>query len=76
MMPLLRYADVVLIYAEASNEVDGLNADALEALNSVRRRSNASEKVFGPAETGGIETKRRLSFSRIGRKSHGTCTRK
>ncbi len=57
MMPLLRYADVVLIYAEASNEVDGLNADALEALNSVRRRSNASEKVFGPAETGGIETK-------------------
>jgi hypothetical protein len=57
MMPLLRYADVVLIYAEASNEVDGLNNDALNALNSVRTRSNASPKWFGPSEEGGIETK-------------------
>jgi hypothetical protein len=57
MMPLLRYADVVLIYAEASNEVDGLNNDALNALNAVRTRSNASPKWFGPSEEGGIETK-------------------
>jgi hypothetical protein len=47
MLPLLRYADVVLIYAEASNEVEGANADALEALNSVRRRSNAVELELG-----------------------------
>lgn len=47
MLPLLRYADVVLIYAEAANEVDGPNADALEALNSVRRRSNAQEFELG-----------------------------
>lgn len=57
MLPLLRYADVVLIYAEASNEVDGLNNDALNALNSVRTRSNATAKWFGASETGGIETK-------------------
>ncbi|MEA4976013.1 MAG: RagB/SusD family nutrient uptake outer membrane protein, partial [Paludibacter sp.] len=57
MLPLLRYADVVLIYAEASNEVDGLNNDALDALNAVRNRSNATAKWFGASETGGIETK-------------------
>jgi hypothetical protein len=57
MLPLLRYADVVLIFAEASNEVDGLNNDALDALNAVRNRSNATAKWFGASETGGIETK-------------------
>jgi len=57
MMPLLRYADVVLIYAEASNEVDGLNNDALNALNAVRTRSNATPRWFGSSEDGGIESK-------------------
>jgi hypothetical protein len=37
--PILRYADVLLIYAEASNAQDGPSADALEALNKVRRRA-------------------------------------
>lgn len=43
--PLLRYADIKLIYAEAYAEVNG-TADgvALEALNDVRSRSNASLK--------------------------------
>ncbi len=39
----LRYADVVLIFAEADNEVNYPSTEALEALNSVRRRSNATE---------------------------------
>jgi hypothetical protein len=42
--PVLRFADVLLIYAEASNEVSGKNQEALDALNRVRVRSNASVK--------------------------------
>lgn len=38
---MLRYADVLLIYAEASNMADGgPSAEALEAINKVRRRAN------------------------------------
>lgn len=36
----LRYADILLIYAEALNELNnGPNADAYEAINAVRRRA-------------------------------------
>ncbi|WP_298647245.1 RagB/SusD family nutrient uptake outer membrane protein [uncultured Proteiniphilum sp.] len=56
MLPLLRYTDLVLIFAEASNEVDGLNNEALAALNSVRARSNASIKTMGTSEPGSIES--------------------
>ena len=40
---LLRYADVVLMYAEAANEVGGAanTTAALSALNSVRARARA-----------------------------------
>ena len=42
--PLLRYPDVLLIYAEAANEANGgPTADAIEAVNKVRRRNGASE---------------------------------
>lgn len=37
--PLLRYADVLLMYAEAENEIhNGPTTEALEAINLVRRR--------------------------------------
>ena len=36
--PVMRLADVFLMYAEASNEVSGPLADAIEAVNKVRRR--------------------------------------
>jgi hypothetical protein len=37
--PLLRYADVLLMYAEAENEINGSpTAAALDAINAVRRR--------------------------------------
>ncbi|MDR3061837.1 MAG: RagB/SusD family nutrient uptake outer membrane protein [Dysgonamonadaceae bacterium] len=54
--PFLRYADVVLIYAEAAAEVDGVPAeDALDALNQVRVRSNATPKTLtGPDNIGSI----------------------
>ncbi|MBE9599822.1 RagB/SusD family nutrient uptake outer membrane protein [Pedobacter sp. MC2016-24] len=37
--PILRYADVLLMLAEAENEVNGPTALAYEAINTVRRRS-------------------------------------
>lgn len=46
--PLLRYADVLLIYAEALNEL-GRAEEALQYLNMVRQRSNAS-----PANLSGL----------------------
>ena len=44
--PFLRYADVLLIYAEALNELDH-PTDALLQLNKVRKRSNASNASIG-----------------------------
>ena len=42
--PLLRYPDVLLIYAEAANEVGGgPTAAAIAAVNQIRRRNSASE---------------------------------
>lgn len=37
--PLMRYADVLLMFAESENELNGPNADAKEALSRVRRRA-------------------------------------
>jgi tetratricopeptide (TPR) repeat protein len=37
--PILRYADVLLMFAEAENEVNGPTADAYNAINEVRRRA-------------------------------------
>lgn len=37
--PLLRYSDVLLMYAEAENEVSGPTAEAYEAINQVRKRA-------------------------------------
>ena len=38
-MPLLRYSDILLMYAEAENEINGPTAAAIEAVNQVRRRA-------------------------------------
>ncbi|MBN2774219.1 MAG: RagB/SusD family nutrient uptake outer membrane protein [Prolixibacteraceae bacterium] len=37
--PMLRYADVLLMYAEAENELNGPTAEAKEAFKRVRRRA-------------------------------------
>lgn len=39
--PFLRYADVLLVYAEAQNELDN-SSEAIDYLNRVRQRSNAT----------------------------------
>jgi len=42
--PLFRFAEVLLVYAEAQNETDGgSNAASIEAFNRVRRRAGLSE---------------------------------
>lgn len=38
--PVIRLADVFLMYAEATNAVNGPQADAIELVNRVRRRGN------------------------------------
>jgi len=48
--PLLRYADVLLMMAEAENQVNGPTAAAYEALNMVRRRAYG-EPVVLPSAT-------------------------
>ena len=41
--PLMRYAEVLLTYAEAANEVAGPSAEAYEAVNQIRRRAAIPE---------------------------------
>jgi starch-binding outer membrane protein, SusD/RagB family len=38
--PVMRLADVYLMYAEATNELNGPQADAIDLVNRVRRRGN------------------------------------
>ncbi len=42
---LMRYAEVLLIYAEAANEVSGPTAEAYEAVNLIRRRAELPDLV-------------------------------
>ncbi|WP_207424639.1 RagB/SusD family nutrient uptake outer membrane protein [Desertivirga brevis] len=39
--PLLRYSDVLLMFAEADNEINGPTVDGIAAVNTVRRRAYA-----------------------------------
>jgi hypothetical protein len=45
--PLLRYAEVLLMFAEAENEVNAASLQAYEKLNMVRRRVKASDAPPG-----------------------------
>jgi hypothetical protein len=45
--PMLRYADILLMYAEAENEISGPDADAYHYLNIVRERSHATDAPSG-----------------------------
>lgn len=52
--PFLRYADVLLILAEAANELYGPTQEAVTALNQVRERSNATPRDIEQFEEGTI----------------------
>ena len=41
-VPLIRYADILLTYAEAQNEVTSADASAYDALNAIRTRAGLS----------------------------------
>lgn len=47
---VVRYSDILLTYAEAINEQGGPTADALEALNKVRRRARGVGTAFAQPE--------------------------
>ncbi|MDR2283247.1 MAG: RagB/SusD family nutrient uptake outer membrane protein [Sphingobacterium sp.] len=40
--PLIRYSDVLLMFAEAENAINGPSEDAVEAVNKVRQRAQSS----------------------------------
>lgn len=53
-VPLLRYADILLMLAEAENEVNGPTSTAYDAINQVRRRAyNIGNRVTSIAVTNG-----------------------
>nr|WP_295924163.1 RagB/SusD family nutrient uptake outer membrane protein [uncultured Dyadobacter sp.] len=45
--PILRFADVLLIYAEALNEAGGPSEQAYESINKIRRRAKLAELKTG-----------------------------
>jgi hypothetical protein len=47
--PVMRLADVYLMYAEATNEINGPQADAIDLLNKIRHRGNLP--ALAPAKT-------------------------
>ena len=55
--PFLRYADVLLVYAEAQNEL-GSASDAIDYLNRVRQRSNAT--LASGAGTAALDTQSKI----------------
>ncbi|MEO9512228.1 MAG: RagB/SusD family nutrient uptake outer membrane protein [Flavobacteriaceae bacterium] len=48
---IMRYADILLMYAEAENEANGGSSDALDALNQVRSRSNMAARTSSDQTT-------------------------
>jgi len=59
--PFLRLADVILIYAEALNELDK-PGDALAQLNKVRERSHADRASMGGKKALATKTQRRSAI--------------
>lgn len=54
--PLLRYADVLLMFAEAENEVNGATDFAKTALKEIRDRANASDVTTGLTNPSELQT--------------------
>ena len=50
-LPILRYADVLLMYAEAVNETSGPTTDAYNAINQVRNRAKIGNLTTGLSQS-------------------------
>lgn len=62
---LYRYADILLMYAEASNEMSGPSADAIAAVNAVRNRAGMPDLPAGLDQAGfraAIRQERHVEF--------------
>ncbi len=62
---LLRYADVLLMYAEAMNEANGPSAEVYNAINAVRKRAGMPDVTSGlskEALRNEIRHERRVEF--------------
>lgn len=66
--PVLRYSDVLLMYAEAENQLSAGSANALNAVNEVRNRANATP--LGAITTELIQEERRLELCYEGLRKH------
>lgn len=51
---VIRYADVLLMYAEALNEVNGPSAAAYDAINQVRARARNGNPAANPQDLSGL----------------------
>lgn len=51
---VIRYADVLLMYAEALNETAGPGIDAYAAINQVRARARKGVNTMGPQDLAGL----------------------
>ncbi len=58
----LRYADMLLLYAEALNEVSGPNSEAIECVNRVRRRVNLPDIQSSTYYNGALITTDKNAF--------------
>lgn len=65
---VLRYADILLMYAEAQNEFAGPDVSVLDAINAVRQRASVNMPAITSAETQAslreiIRQERRVEFA-------------
>ncbi len=71
--PLLRYADILLMYAEAINHVSGPTTDVHDAVNAVRTRAGLPNLDAGLSQAEmfeKIKNERRVEFCFEGRRFH------
>ena len=68
--PIIRYADVLLMHAEASNQISGPNSAALASLNEVRERAGLEPLVLGDAL---INTKEKFFRELVDERSRELC---
>ncbi len=69
--PVLRYADVLLMYAEAVNENQGPNAQAYAAINQVRERAKIPDLLANLSQTDfrtAVYQERRFEFVQEGQR--------
>ncbi|MBE0654698.1 MAG: RagB/SusD family nutrient uptake outer membrane protein, partial [Bacteroidales bacterium] len=71
--PYLRFADILLMYAEAKNQVSGPTSEVYEAVNRVRARAGIADLPAGLSKEQmfeRIKNERRVEFCFEGRRFH------